>query len=186
MGSRREKAPAKRMRKIALVICEGESEAGYVDMLRKWYKSPIRVISHIEGNKITQSLVEKRERELKISVSDKVDTFLMYDMDVPAVNTKLMSCKAKLLLSNPCFEVWLLFHARNQKVALSSDMVLRELKKCAPAWSNYNKASFTDTQKAFLKEHLDEAIGRAKTLKEFQNPSSGIYKLVEVLRDSLI
>lgn len=38
---------------------------------------------------------------------------------------------------------------------------------------------------AFLKEHLDEAIGRAKALKEFQNPSSGIYKLIEMLGDSL-
>lgn len=185
MASKREKAPAKRMRRVALVICEGETEAAYVNMLKKWYKSPIRIISHIEGNRITQALIDKREREQKISVSEKVDTFLMYDMDVPAVNVKLMSCKARLLLSNPCFEIWLLFHARNQMTALNSDMALKELRKCASAWSNYNKASFTDTQKAFLKEHLDEAIGRAKALKEFQNPSSGIYKLIEMLGDSL-
>lgn len=185
MASRREKAPAKRMRRVALVICEGETEAAYVNMLRKWYKSPIRIISHIEGNRITQALIDKREREQRISASEKVNTFLMYDMEVPAVNVKLMSCKAALLLSNPCFEVWLLLHARNQTAAISSDMVLKELKRSTPAWSNYNKASFTDTQKAFLKEHLDEAMERAKALKEFQNPSSSIYKLIEVLRDSL-
>lgn len=54
----------------------------------EWYKSPVRIVSHIEGTKITQSLVEKRARELKISPFDKVDTFLMYDMDVAAVNKK--------------------------------------------------------------------------------------------------
>ena len=52
----------------------------------------------------------------------------MYDMDVPAINDKLMVCKAELLLSNPCFEIWLLLHAKDQKSALSSGAVLKELK----------------------------------------------------------
>lgn len=94
------------MRKIALVICEGETEENYLNLVKKWYKSPVRIVSHIEGTKITQALVDKHERGLKISAKDKVDTFLMYDMDVPAINEKLMACKAELLLSNPCFEIW--------------------------------------------------------------------------------
>ena len=105
MTSRREKTPPKRMRRIALVICEGETEENYTNLLKKWYKSPIRIISHIEGSKITPSLVDNRTRELKISPWDKVDTFLMYDMDVPTINEKLQACKANLLLSNPCFEL---------------------------------------------------------------------------------
>lgn len=184
MASRREKAPAKKMRRVVLVICEGETEADYINIIKKWYKSPIRVISHIEGNRITAALVDRHEREQRISANDKVETFLMYDMDVPAVNDKLLSCKAKLMLSNPCFEIWLLLHAKSQKSALSSEAVLKELKKCSSIWSNYSKACYTDTQKAFLKEHLDDAIKRAKELKEFQNPSSGVYKLIEVLRDN--
>lgn len=129
MGSRREKAPARTMRRVALVICEGETEAGYVDLLKRWYKSPVKVISHVEGNKVTQALVERREREQKISADDRVETFLVYDMDVPAVNCKLLSCKARLLLSNPCFELWLLLHAKDQKAALSSEATLKELKR---------------------------------------------------------
>ena len=121
MASKREKAPIKRMRRIILVICEGETEVGYINLVKKWYKSPVRIVSHIEGTKITQSLVEKRARELKISPFDKVDTFLMYDMDVAAVNKKVMACKAEPLLSNPCFEIWLLLHAKDQKSALCSD-----------------------------------------------------------------
>ncbi len=69
-----------------------------------WYRSPIRIVSHIEGTKITPALVEKRTKELQISHLDKVNTFLMYDMDVRTINEKLQKCKAQMLLSNPCFE----------------------------------------------------------------------------------
>lgn len=40
-----------RMRKIVLVICEGETEVGYINLLKMWYRSPIRIVSHIEGTK---------------------------------------------------------------------------------------------------------------------------------------
>ena len=128
MASKREKAPSMRMRKIALVICEGETEECYINLLKNWYKSPVRIVSHIEGTKITPALVKGRTKELKISRWDKVQTFLMYDMDVPAVNEKLQACKAELLLSNPCFELWLLLHAKDQKTAISTDAVIKELK----------------------------------------------------------
>ncbi len=182
MASRREKTPSKKMRKIALVICEGETEVCYLNLLNKWYKSPIKIVSHIEGTKITPSLVENRIKELKISSRDKVYTFLMYDMDVEVVNEKLLKCKAEMLLSNPCFEIWLLLHIKDQKTAIKTDALIKELKKIAPAWKNYNKSAFTDTQQSFLKDNTDVAVIRAKDLREFQNPSTGIYKLIEMLK----
>ena len=184
MASRREPSPSLRMRKIALVICEGETEVYYINLLKSWYKSPIRIVSHIEGTKITPSLVEKRTKELKISQCDKVHTFLMYDMDVQAINEKLQKCKAEMLLSNPCFEIWLLLHAKDQKAAIETDTLIKELKKSAPVWKNYNKSAFTETQQSFLKSNTDIAVERAKGLKEFQNPSTGIYRLIELLKEN--
>ena len=181
MASKREPARSMRMRKIALVICEGETEVGYINLLKTWYKSPIRIVSHIEGTKITPSLVEKRTKELKISQWDKVHTFLMYDMDVQTINEKLLKCKAEMLLSNPCFEIWLLLHAKDQKAAIDTDALIKELKKSAPVWKNYSKSAFTDTQKTFLNNNINVAVARAKKLCEFQNPSTGIYKLIEML-----
>ena len=181
MASKREPSPSLRMRKIALVICEGETEVCYINLLKTWYKSPIRIVSQREGTKITPSLVEKRTKELKISQWDKVHTFLMYDMDVQAINEKLHKCKAEMLLSNPCFEIWLLLHAKDQKAAIETDALIKELKKSAPVWKNYSKSAFTDTQKAFLNNNTDVAVTRAKELREFQNPSTGIYKLIELL-----
>ena len=182
MASRREPSPSKRMRKIALVICEGETEACYINLLKTWYKSPIRIVSHIEGTKITQSLIEKRTKELKISPRDKVKTFLMYDMDVQAINEKLLKCKAEMLLSNPCFEIWLLLHVKEQKATISSNAVIKDLKNSTTVWRGYSKNPFTETQKTFLNNNTDAAVSRAKELHEFQNPSTGIYKLIELLK----
>lgn len=181
MASKREPSPSLRMRKIALVIFEGETEVCYINLLKSWYKSPIRIISHIEGTKITPSLVEKRTKELKISQWDKVHTFLMYDMDVQAINEKLRKCKAEMLLSNPGFEIWLLLHAKDQKTAIETDALVKELKKSASVWKNYSKSAFTDTQKSFLNDKTEVAVERTKKLQEFQNPSTGIYKLIEML-----
>lgn len=154
MASKREKAPYKRMRKIALVICEGETEVEYLNLIRKWYKSPVRIVSHIEGNRITQPLIDKHARELKISPFDKVDTFLMYDMDVPAINDKLMACKAELLLSNPCFEVWLLLHVKDQTSALSSTAVIKELKEAHPFGKIIAKPSIQIHKRGFSESIL--------------------------------
>jgi hypothetical protein len=184
MSSRREPAPIRKMRRIALVICEGQTEERYINLLKKWYKSPIRIVSHIEGTKITQSLLANRTRELKISQWEKVETFLMYDMDVPAVNEKLIACNAQMLLSNPCFEIWILLHVKDQKSPLSTDALLKELRMSSSLWKNYSKTPFTDTQIAFLKKNIDKAVARAKSLKEYKNPSSGVYKLIEMLRES--
>ena len=186
MKIRREKAPAKKMRRIALIICEGESEVQYINLLKKWYKSPVRIVSHIEGTKITQALVENRTKELKISQWDHVTAFLMYDMYITSVTEFLLRCRAEYLLSNPCFEIWLLLHAKDQKTALSTNAVIHELKKSSNVWTNYKKSSYTETQKEFLKVHTKTAIDRAQKLTEFDNPSSGIYKLLQVVNDKYL
>ena len=108
----------------------------------------------------------------------------MYDMDVEAVNARLRECKAGLLLSNPCFELWLLLHAKDHKSVINADSVIKELKNSASVWKSYNKAAFSDTQKAFLKDNTGIAMERAMRLKEFENPSTGIYKLILKLAES--
>jgi hypothetical protein len=52
-------------------------------------------------------------------------------------------------------------------------------------WKNYNKSAFTDTQKSFLNDNTDVAVARAKKLREFLNPSTGIYRLIEMLKEDI-
>ena len=67
MASKREKNAPMRMRKIILVICEGETEESYVNLLKRWYKLPIRIVSRVAGTRVSPSFVEKWTNELKIS-----------------------------------------------------------------------------------------------------------------------
>ena len=43
-------------------------------------------------------------------------------------------------------------------------------------------AWFTETQKTFLNHNTEAVATRAKALHEFQNPSTSIYKLIEMLK----
>lgn len=186
MAGKREKSYSLQMRKVLLVICEGKTEENYINLLRKWYKCPIKIISHIEGSKISPSLVEKRANELKISRNDNIQTYLVYDMDVQSINGKLIECKANLLLSNPCFELWLLLHAKEQVSKIGTDSVIHELRESSHIWQKYEKSKFSETQKTFLKNNIGIALDRAKRLKEKENPSTSIYKLVQKLKDGNI
>lgn len=42
--------------------------------------------------------------------------------------------------------------------------------------------AFTKPQQSFLKNNTDVAVERARNLQELQNPSTGIYKLIELLK----
>lgn len=65
MVSKREKAPDKRMRRIVLVICEGETEENYINLMKKWYKFPVRIVFRIEGTKSLKHLLTSMNEDSK-------------------------------------------------------------------------------------------------------------------------
>ena len=75
----RGKRPARRMKPVFIVFCEGETEELYVSLLRQRYRSPIKIISRVEGCDISSKLIERRKREVKIEEHEKLTVFLMYD-----------------------------------------------------------------------------------------------------------
>lgn len=183
MAGKRQPSLPRRMKRMALIVCEGETEAAYIHLLRLWFKSSIKIKCYIAGTRISQMLLERQVKELKISQGDHIELFLMYDMDVPAINAKIEKCRATKLLSNPCFELWLLLHKKDQRSSIDSEALIRKLKESGLVWTNYVKSNFTETQKDFLLTHMDSAVMRARVLPEFENPSTGIYKLIEILRN---
>ena len=74
-----------------------------------------------------------------------------------------------------------MLHAAEQKSEINSDEVVKELRKSALVWKDYKKSQFTKEQFTFLQSTTNIAINRAKKLHEFQNPSTSIYKLIELL-----
>ena len=95
-----------------------------------------------------------------------------------------------LILSNPCFEIWLLLHFKYTTKPYASNLeLLNDLQNSWPEYSK-NVGSF---EKIYDKR-LD-AIDNAKQLKQFHelrnqimdiekcNPSTDVYKLVELLNN---
>lgn len=180
----RTAAPSRTMKPVFLIFCEGETEETYLDYLKQAYRSPIKIIPKVEGDSISQHLIDVRRRELKISKADKVLVFLMYDMDVPAVNEKLKECCAYKLFSNPTIELWFLIHGKDCNKQISTEEVYKELLKVDECWAGYEKASLSETQKTFLWKNRLEATDRARKFKTFENPSSGVFSLILALEKS--
>ena len=173
------------MRPNFFVFCEGDTEVKYVELLRSRFRQPIHIIAKKTLLNITPELVERCKATYMQTKDDH--TFLMYDLDVPTMLERLKKVSdATLLCSNPCFELWLLLHAKDQKTPITSDTLIKELKKSAPVWKNYIKASFTETQKAFLTSSMETAVEKARNLQEPDNPSTGIYKLIDLLKNEKV
>lgn len=185
MARQREQKSVRIMKPVFLVFCEGETEENYIDLIRRKYKSPIKIVSKTEGDKISQHLINQRQQELKISKNEKISTFLMYDLDVKEINMKLESCNATWLCSNPCVELWFLLHSKEQTKSLTTAKCITALKKADDVWKEYHKSTLTDTQKTYLWTNKSIAVERSKLLNDGSNPSSSVYKLIEAIENKL-
>ena len=184
MARKARQSKGKLMTPNFFVFCEGETEVVYVEMLRAHFRCPIHIIAKKTLLNITPALVERCKEAYLQTKDDR--TFLMYYLDVPSVLERLKKIPdATLLCSNPCFELWLLLHATERKSEINTDDVIKELRKSLSIWKNYKKSEFTKDQQTFLLSNMVNAINRAKGLKEFQNPSTGIYKLIELLNEEV-
>ena len=185
MGKTREKRPARTMKPVFVVFCEGETEEAYLDFIKQTYRSPFKIIPKVEGGKVTQHLIQTRCREVKIARNENIQVFLMYDMDKPDITEKLLRLKAHLLLSNPCIELWFLLHCKDQKSPINTDDAVRALKHIGSPWFHYKKPEINAAQKDYLKQHVQEAMERAASLPAHGNPSSDIYHLLNSVFKSL-
>lgn len=94
-------------------------------------------------------------------------------------------CNGTKICSNPCIELWFLLHSHEQKSSLSSNECVKALQNAAGEWSQYKKGVLTATQKNMLWNNRSIAKERAKTLVEGNNPSTGVYKLLDAVEQSL-
>jgi hypothetical protein len=78
-------------------------------------------------------------------------------------------------------ELWFLLHVKEQKAAISTDNCEEKLKKSSPDWANYKKGVLSEKQKQHLWDNRSLASDRARQLPEWGNPSSSVYRLIEML-----
>jgi hypothetical protein len=180
MARRRKKPKGKKINPTLFVFCEGDTEVAYVNLLKSDYRLPsIHIHPKIRGNNITAEYIESYKQGKPTHEKDL--NFLIYDMDVPELIERLNQIDGcTLLLSNPCIELWFLLHYKNQKAHIDTARCLQEMEKRNKV---YKKGALNKRLMEKLLTKHPEAVKRAKALSEYDNPSSTLYKLIEILEE---
>lgn len=171
-------------REIFLVICEGETEREYVELLKLHYRLPVTIKTKISGSKISQRLVSQYLADLGIGKEDSCRVFFLYDADVEDIIDRLATLSGTLILSNPCVELWYMLHVNDYRKPVNSSGIVRELAASHEVWSNYQKGCLNQGQSKFLVERRSQASARAHQLKWHNNPSSNMHVLLEAMENA--
>ena len=176
MGRQIRKSKGKTMKPNFFVFCEGESEVAYISHLRSQYRAPIQIIPRKSDSNISVRYIENCKREYVVTKNDK--TFLMFDLDVDGMLEHLLSIPdAILMVSNPCIELWYLLHFEKCHAELTQNVCIKKLKRHL---EHYTKGTLALNEKQQLSEKTSEATARAKMLDTYNNPSTTIYKMIEL------
>lgn len=180
MARKQRVSKGKTMRPNFFVFCEGDTEEAYVSILRTYYRTPIQIITKKTLLNITPALINRIKATYICTKTDR--TFLMYDLDVPSVLERLKKIPdATLLCSNPCIELWLLFHYVDQASELSSKMCLDKLCSLVP---NYRKGVIDKNMELYLLQNVSRAIANAEKHIPFSNPSTTVGDFIRALEEN--
>ncbi len=173
-------------RKIVLIVCEGkETEPQYFNGLRVDCKNPRVTIKIANEHGVPRTIVEIAKTHKHQFDYDSV--WCVFDVDehpnIPDARQMARDNGIKLAISNPCFELWLLLHFTEPPGCHDRKMIKRRLKGYIEGYDK--KVDF-----GMLKPGLEDALRRAKRLdkqagdlgKPDCNPTTGVYRLVEVIR----
>ncbi len=173
--------PNRKMKPVILVLCEGESEECYVEHLKQKYRLPIKIVSRIVGQQINQKLINRHKKELKISNTENIDCFLIYDADIKSVVDNIINCDAKAILSRPCLEVWFLAHSEKiPDTDISGSDCLHRMEKLS-VWKDYKKGNLNESQKNLLWEKRIDAAQNISHIVTTDKAFSTVNEFIDIL-----
>jgi hypothetical protein len=188
-------APRKTVRRRLLIVCEGRvTEPGYFRGLERWARNHTVEIHIPPEQGVPLTLVRRAEMlaDLARSAAKREgDAFLAYDevwcvFDVdehPSIdNTRQLAAARgiRLAVSNPCFELWILLHLRENPGARHRHDVQRMIGEFLPGYDKH-------LDFARVAPGVEDAVRRAQWLdrdaqeegEPGRNPSTGVYRLAE-------
>ncbi len=194
----RPSEPDRKQKPIILVVCEGVTEIEYLSGFVKDCLNPrVRIELYKIGTPktIVEWAIEKRAAVDQMAGrydDDNLkydDVWCVYDMDDhPLVTDAWQQARdnqLKVAFSNPCFELWLLLHFREQPGCQHRDDLRPLLKEFVP---NYDKhVEFEMYAKGYNSavkraEHLDEEAELDR--EPGRNPTTGVWKLTSSIREN--
>lgn len=182
-------------RQCILIVCEGEkTEPIYFSELKQNFRLSALDIKIEQNGSAAIKVVEhaKRLKQMRInshtrSAYDQI--WCVIDVECPPQSTLNKAIRLahqnrlQPILSNPCFEYWLLLHFTKTSRPLNTKQVLAELKKHHPDYSKNDRISIRK-----LLPYLDTAVKHAKELLRERgweedlanyNPSTHVFRIVE-------
>ena len=185
--------------KLVVIGAEGRNKTEklyFMELFRnnKSYRVKFPTSTDTDPVRIVQAAVQYiRDEEIDQDNGDLVFCVVDTDTDPRKQNEINKAVKiadkhqVKMILSNPCFEIWFLQHYKySTRSFATSDEVIRELKNHIP---DYKKnvsvyAKIKDKQSDAIEnagklEKYHEDLGRKKYDMEC-NPSTEVYKIVDV------
>lgn len=168
-----------------LILCEGEkTEPNYFKNFKEARRLTNVVV--LPPRQVGPAGLLKRVREELGHDSDWDEIYCVLDHDgrdreiatfesqLTALNNQTDSCRIAMVLSNPCFEFWLLLHfeftnrpfsAGVRRVACEN--VIRKLKRHLPKYQKNDAGIFER-----CREHVDTALENSMTLQQAESHSA--------------
>ena len=172
-------------RSVVLIVCEGDTEATYFSAVKASYRNKTTLNVQIKRECSDPfKLVEKAIHLNRHGDYDRV--FCVLDGDRP---DRVALARARigkrdgldLVLSTPCFELWLLLHlVRSDAPFAECAAVCARLREHLP---DYVKGAHYDFDS--LMPRIDQAIENALWLAglELNNPATEVHRLLTRLKD---
>lgn len=182
-----------------LLVCEGtKTEPEYFSGLRR--QEEVQLVEIVIGDSggAPKTLVERAVKLKKNAAKDAKrerddnlrfdEVWCVFDVDEhPKLHDALQQARdnsISVAVSNPCFELWMLLHFRDQTAHIHRDDARHA---CGEHIPSYDKSG----SYAILRNGYDEAVRRAVALdrrhaqigEEGSNPSTWVYRLTERLKE---
>lgn len=189
--------PTKQPNKVILIVCEGKkTEKKYFQMLKECLNLISISIEILSSRHPTPSQVVKHAKQKAKELGECDEIYCVFDRDThkdfdkaldEAKKTRLKNFEA--IVSDPCFEFWILLHFTKITPNFSTNQspceALQKHKTFKQHFPNYNKSNydFDDIIANHLNTAIENANGINKTnLPKRQTPYTEVVRLVENLQ----
>lgn len=193
---RTARGPARRSpRRRLLVVCEGRvTERSYIEGFERMVRNASVEVKvhdeHGDPRKLVEMAKSEKQRALAEAKREN-DDFLAYDevwcaFDRDQHERFKDACQMardnqlELAVSNPCFELWLLLHFRNNPGPQHRRRMQTMLKKHLPGYDkhvDFERIASLVAQATERARRLDQEAERIG--ETFPNPTTGFYRLTE-------
>jgi hypothetical protein len=178
---------------IIIIVCEGgKTEPKYFEGIRKARRlMSTHICVYGDGPTDPIGLVKyaKSKRQEARRAGIRIDqVWVVHDRDehlgVTEAHALAKQWKIRVAFSNPCFELWYLYHFQDQRANIHRAGLISVLKEHIP---RYSKAADYSAQ---IRQHQDEALRRAQECRAWhlsccrpanENPSTDVDELVSQL-----